>query len=65
MLSLKAVEIHQGKRVNMDIAIRSQEDVRNWRDFSPETQKLIDVALDATDRELRGQRAITDGGNHE
>ena len=43
MLSLKAVEIHQGKRVSMDVNLRSQEDVIPWANVPPHVQAALEV----------------------
>jgi hypothetical protein len=51
MLSYKGIELTHGRKVAVDLNVRSQEDLAQWTDFSPETRMLLEAAFDAAERE--------------
>jgi hypothetical protein len=50
-LSLKAVEQAQGKKLTMDVNVRSQEDLVPWHSLSDETRALLEAGWEAAERE--------------
>ena len=43
----RIAEMTIGKKVTMDVTLRTQEDVPNWGDYPPEVQDKLNAALDA------------------
>jgi hypothetical protein len=59
-IGMKLVEQAQGKRMTLDVNVRSQEDLVQWNSLSPETRMKLEAAFDAVERE-KGTRALTGG----
>jgi hypothetical protein len=59
-IGVKMIELVQGKKMTVDVNVRSQEDLIPWDQLSPDLQKRLGDAMDDAQREL-GPKALRSG----